>query len=201
MPAAQPVSAVKTALTGRTVLLHTDDAEAYRRHLAAYEKELRPVGPRETFLMQTIADTDWRLERIPALEMAIYARGRSEFAGQFEHEDTAHRPGLIELETHLKYEKQLRNLHLQESRLRRQREKDSAELRNLQKERQQRDAAEIEMAAKVYVAAQKDGKPFDPAANGFEFSIEDIKTYLEGVRASRIYRETLKAGFGSLATL
>ncbi|MDQ2712383.1 MAG: hypothetical protein M3Y24_09185 [Acidobacteriota bacterium] len=38
------LNAVKTGLTGRTVLLHDDDAEAYRTHIATYEKEYKPVG-------------------------------------------------------------------------------------------------------------------------------------------------------------
>ena len=45
--------------------------------------------------------------------------------------------GLIELGTFLKYEKQLKNLQLQESRLQRRYEKEMAELRSLQKERKQ----------------------------------------------------------------
>ena len=38
------LNAIKTGLTGRTVLLHTDDAADYQRHIAAYQKELSPVG-------------------------------------------------------------------------------------------------------------------------------------------------------------
>lgn len=150
------LNAVKTGLTGRTVLLSTDDAAVYERHIQAYQAEFQPVGLRETALVQSLADTDWRLERIPALEMAIYARGRHEFAEKFAHEDAAVRPGLIELETFLTYEKQLRNLQIQEGRLRRQREKDAAELRQLQTER----ASELRASAS--------GQP--PAANGFVFS-------------------------------
>lgn len=150
------LNAVKTGLTGRTVLLSTDDAAVYERHIQAYQAEFQPVGLRETALVQSLADTDWRLERIPALEMAIYARGRHEFAEKFAHEDAAVRPGLIELETFLTYEKQLRNLQIQEGRLRRQREKDAAELRQLQTER----ASELRASAS--------GQP--TAANGFVFS-------------------------------
>ncbi len=130
------LNAVKTGLTGRTVLLHEDDADAYRTHIAAYESEYKPVGLRESELVQSLADTQWRLARIPGLEMAIYTRGRCEFADRFEDQATELRTSMIELETHLKYEKQLRNLQLQESRLARRFEKEKAELRELQKQRQ-----------------------------------------------------------------
>ena len=41
------LNAVKTALTGRTVLLPTDDAIAYQDHVHDFFKELRPIGARE----------------------------------------------------------------------------------------------------------------------------------------------------------
>jgi hypothetical protein len=140
--AVSSMNAVKTGLTGRTVLLPSDDAEAYRQHLAAYENEFKPVGLRECELVQSLADTQWRLQRIPGLEMAIYARGRDEFAEQFEDFDPAGRSARIDLETFIQYQKPLRNLQLQEGRLQRQREKDMAELRELQQERRQAEQPE-----------------------------------------------------------
>jgi hypothetical protein len=59
------LNAVKTGLTGRTVLLPSEDAEAYAAHLARYQEEFQPVGVRETQLVQNLADTQWRLDRIP----------------------------------------------------------------------------------------------------------------------------------------
>jgi hypothetical protein len=151
------LNAVKTGLTGVTVLLPTDDAAEYQRHITAYEKEFQPVGIEESELVQSLADISWRLRRIPSLEMAIYAQGRIEFADQFEDQkDSDVRRSLIELHTHLAYEKQLRNLQLQEARLVRRREKETAELRRLQTER----------------AAEGPECPDRPerTANGFEFS-------------------------------
>jgi hypothetical protein len=135
------LNAVKTGLTGRTVVLPSDDAAAYQQHVAAYEKEYKPVGLRECELVQSLADTRWRLNRIPKLEAAIYAQGEAEYDD----------PTGTELQTYLKYEKQLKNLHLQEARLNRRFDKDLAELRQLQKQRQ----AEV------------------AEANGFEFSTTD----------------------------
>jgi hypothetical protein len=96
---------------------------------------LQPVGPRECELAQSIADTWWRLRRIPALEMALFAKGRIEFADLFQEHELAARPHLIDAHTFIVYEKQIRNLQLQEARLARRREKETAELRALQEER------------------------------------------------------------------
>jgi hypothetical protein len=156
------MNAVKTALTGRTVLLPSDDVTAYQTHLVVYENEFQPIGLRERELVQSIADTQWRLQRIPGLEMAIYAKGRDEFADQFNDLAPEVRNARIDLETTLHYQKPLRNLQLQESRLRRQREKDMAELKSLQSERQ---AAEIE-AFEQHLLTKQTSSP----SNGFVFS-------------------------------
>jgi hypothetical protein len=186
------LNAVKTALTGRTVLLPSDDAAAYEQHVRDYDKEFKPMTTREYDLVQSIADSSWRLQRIPALEMAIYAQGRCQFATQFNDHEPALRPALIELHTHLAYEKQLRNLQIQEARLHRRREKDIAELRQLQQERDRREREELDVAAKLYTAAKHDKKSFDPADFGFEFTTEDVETYLEGVRAAHLLKASLK---------
>src|SRR5690242_17999706 len=129
------LNAVKTALTGRTVLLPSDDTAEYDRHIAAFNDEYQPVGLQECELVQSIADTFWRLRRIPILETAIFAKGRIEFAELFNEQDLAARPHLIDAHTFITYEKQIRNLQLQEARLARRREKEIAELRKLQAER------------------------------------------------------------------
>jgi hypothetical protein len=52
-----------------------------------------------------------------------------------EEHDASIRPALIKAQTYLAYEKQIRNLHLQEARLVRRREKETTELRRLQQDR------------------------------------------------------------------
>ncbi len=187
------LNAVKTALTGRTVLLPTDDVAAYEHHVREFMKELNPVGIREQCLAQSIADNMWRLARIPALESAIFGHGYIEFAGQFESEEPEDGLALIEAHTFLTYQKQIRNLHIQESRLQRQRAKDMAELRELQQERIQKEKQQMEAAAELYLAARKDNQPFDPAAFGFVFSTAGIEDHLKRLRAAHVAREQMKS--------
>ncbi|HEY7305647.1 MAG TPA: hypothetical protein VH601_16095 [Bryobacteraceae bacterium] len=158
------LNAIRTGLTGRTVLLPSDDAAAYQRHVEAYEREFQPVGQRERDLVQSIADTQWRLLRIPSLETGILALGHLEFSNSFDEHDANLRPGMIEVKAFLKYERQLRNLQLQEARLSRRREKEIAELRALQSERQRKEAQALERATKQ--------EPVHPDKNGFVFSSE-----------------------------
>ncbi|HSU59568.1 MAG TPA: hypothetical protein VLI55_09670 [Bryobacteraceae bacterium] len=74
------LNAVKTGLTGRTVLLPGDDAALYEAHVSEFIQRLQPAADDERNLVQSLADTEWRLLRIPSLEMGIYALGRPEFA-------------------------------------------------------------------------------------------------------------------------
>jgi hypothetical protein len=118
------LNAVKTGLTGRTVLLPAEDAAAYQRHIQRFFDEYEPSTDAEEALVQSVADTEWRLLRIPSLEMGIYALGRTELAAKFDQEDPAVRASLIEAQIFLTYQKQLNNLSVQEGRLRKQRETD-----------------------------------------------------------------------------
>lgn len=163
------INAVKTALTGRTVLLPIDDVDAYQQHVHNFADEFQPVGPRESELVQALADHAWRLNRIASLEMAIYAYGHEQFAEQFADRG-AMAAGFIQMHTFLHYEKQLRNLQIQESRLRRNREKDTAEVRRLQQERVETAALQ---ATKVPAGAARVSEPVIPAGVaatvGFDF--------------------------------
>jgi hypothetical protein len=188
------MNALKTALTGRTVLLPTDDADRYERHLHEYKKAYQPVGERECELVQSLADTTWRLDRIPGLEEALYFKGSTEFAAQVAELDPRLRSTMLRMRTYLAYERQLRNLNLQEMRLHRLREKLIAEIKQLQKEREQKERDDLSIAAKLYVAARHDRQPFDPAKFGFEFSTQDVEAFLHGQRASFL---TEKAMTGS----
>src|SRR5690348_14036817 len=171
------LNAVKSGLTGHTVLLPSDDAALYQAHVSEFTKHYEPVGAEECKLVQSVADTEWRLLRIPALEMGIYAIGRLEFAGLFPDEDDAVRKHLIEAQIFLAYQRQLNNLSIQENRLRRQREKDTAALRELQEKRQQQTEARLDAAVRQYIRFTKENPQteFDLAQFGFEFSIAEIE--------------------------
>jgi hypothetical protein len=159
------LNAVKTGLTGRTVLLPAEDAAAYGAHIERFRKELKPVGERETQLVQSLADTQWRLDRIPGLEFGLFALGRKRYADLFEEEeDEQVRAALLDAHILMTEARHFKNLHLQESRLRRQYRQDAQELQELQAQRQQEQDEQQECAQlRKKVAART-------AAHGFEFT-------------------------------
>jgi hypothetical protein len=98
-------TAVKSALTGRTVLLPTDDRDEYARFLADFQQQLKPVGQVECELVQIIVDCHWRLRRIQDLEFALYGHGHEQFESVFQDYPESERRSRILLQTHLTYEK------------------------------------------------------------------------------------------------
>lgn len=156
------LNAVKTGLTGRTVLLPAEDAAAYETHLEDYRREFQPVGVRETQLVQNLADAQWRLNRIPSLENGIFALGRLRFADLFPDKETM---PLLDAHILMHEAKHFKNLHLQESRLRRQYQQDAKELKELQTQRQQeqkeQEPSKTAAPPKTLAAA---------ASHGFEFT-------------------------------
>jgi hypothetical protein len=153
-------------------VLPSEDAAEYQQFCADYEKEFVPAGRREADLVQLIVDTLWRLRRIPALEMAIYTKARCiDFVDAFAEFDPPVRAAMIEVQAALKYESQLKNLHLQEAR---------------------------KEAVHLYLAAQAQGMSFDPAANGFDFSIREIESYVGRIQGLKTVFESLGNGQSGL---
>jgi hypothetical protein len=203
----------RIGLTGRTVLLPSDNVAAYQAHTERVFLQYSPEAGEESRLAQSIADTLWRLERIPALEAGIYAIGRRELASQFaDEQDETVRKAMIEAQVFLTYRRDLNNLSIQEARLRRQHEKDQTELKRLIAER--RAAAEQKRHAEQkrwrnaidhYKTAQEMGLRFDPAEIGFEFSIDEIiargrQSQIDAAIRSGRYYELKKKGWLELPT-
>ncbi len=171
------LNAVKTGLTGHTVLLPSDDAALYAVHLAQIVKRYAPAGEEEEGLVQSLADTEWRLQRIPGLETGIYALGRLELAELFVNEPEDVRKRLLDSKILLTYQRQLNNLSIQENRLRRMREKDLARLLELQETRRRQTQERLDAAARKYIVAVHDDtyRDFDLSRFGFEFSEAQIE--------------------------
>jgi hypothetical protein len=171
-------NAVKTALTGRTVLLPFDDQNAYHALLEQYKSEFQPVGPIESGLVQSLVDVVWRLERIPGLEYALLEIGHQKLRAEDPAFANSAPRANLELRIRATNEKGFSNLELQETRLTRRRERELKELRAHQYNRQAKQTEELQQAAQAALVAEHNAEPFKLAALGFEFSTECFDTYL-----------------------
>jgi hypothetical protein len=175
------LNALKSGLTGRTVLLPSEDAEAYGTHCQNWIDAHKPVGHEEIELVQALADNRWRQDRAFALEQNLFALGHVEFSDLFAQELPEVRNSLIQAHTFRAYLKEFRSLITQQGRLDRCFHRDLAKLMEIQQTRKQIEAlraAQLRKAANAYTTATKERKPFNPAENGFEFSIAEIEEFL-----------------------
>jgi hypothetical protein len=172
-------NALKTGLTGRTIVLPTDDVAAYQKLVAAMHQKFYPVDDYDCHLVQTIADTEWRLLRIPTIEAGYYALGRHELAAECAHEsDPQVRASLLEALIARAYKKDFHNLAIQERRLRNQLKACIAELHQLQDEQE---AVQFQRRNEAMFTALGRFNEFKPPANsvehfGFEFTGAYLKT-------------------------
>ena len=148
-------------------------------------------------LVQRLADTQWRLLRIPALEMALFARARALFGEKFSDYDPQTAATLLEAEALVVNHKELRNLHLEERRLRLQYQDDLSQLGALKSQdlyeqaRRTGDARRAETAERRRRARQT-----KPAAEFFE-KLAQVETNIQNLSPDQLDREmdALEAAF------
>jgi hypothetical protein len=154
------LNALRHGLTAQTAVLPNEDAEAYQLHIQQFLDEYKPATPTETQLVHEIANTAWRLNRIPFLEAELLSQDPSPQT-------------LIP---------QLATLGLHGSRLSRQFQKAIDQLRDIQEERRRLERRQLTEAAELFIRHQRKGLPWDPADSfpehgGFVFSKEQIERH------------------------
>jgi hypothetical protein len=144
----------------------SEDLAAYQRHTAAFVAEYHPKGATESHLVQSLADSAWRMNRIAALEsniLALSARGADPIAdalaiaSAFEHQSKA-----------------LANLSLHSQRLSRQFERTAAHLAELQKARRTQEAKDLEALLDIMQMYEGKGETYNPTEDGFVFTEPEI---------------------------
>lgn len=160
------LNAITHGLTARVPTLPAEDPAAYQRHCRQLHDEHQPATPTETQLVQELADTARRLNRIPLLEADVLARAAAPLPA--DHEITfdivdAHRL--------------IANLGIQGNRLSRQFQKALATLRDIQAERRQRERRALKDAASLLEHHKHKGLPWEPADDGFVFSKDQVELF------------------------
>jgi hypothetical protein len=155
-------------LSSRTALLPAEDPAAYQRHCRQFFDEYRPATATETHLTQELADTSWRMNRIPALEADALNRAAHPASEEeriaFDIVD-AHRV-LALLGTH-------------SQRLSRQFLKTLDKLRDIQAERLHQRKRDLRDAAAISEHHKHKGIPYDPAQDGFVFSKDEVEAHAQ----------------------
>ena len=173
---ASSLNSLRHGLTGQSVVLPGEDAEAYAAFRAKIFADTKPLGVIEEIHAQTVADTQWRLERARGLEASLIALARYEpiLEAIAAIEDSAERQAMLHAHGFDKRAKTIHNLQLQEARLQRTLTKSLTELKQLQSARTVAVQEELRQAVIIRKTCEQQRRAFVPADFGFVFTTEQI---------------------------
>ncbi len=163
------LNALRHGLTARTAVLDSENQADYEIHCRQFVEEYKPGTPTETQLVHELADTSWRLRRIPLLEADLFAQVPSP-------------ESLVPA---------LACLGLHSTRLSRQFQKTLDKLREIQYERLQHEKHQLRDAAALLEFHKYKGLPWEPSDDGFVFSKEQVE-----LRSQRMMRQNEARSIG-----
>jgi hypothetical protein len=188
------LNALRHGLTGHVIVLPSEDHAAYQAHTQRLFDDLQPKGALEEQLVQSLADTSWRINRVAAIETNLLALGIHEQSANI---STAHPEVQTALAMAASVREQIRalsNLSSHEHRLSRQFERTLQQLREIQAERREKENDQMEKAARILQLHQDEGIPYNPADDGFVFSNDEIET---SIRRTHRLRQANQAYYAS----
>jgi hypothetical protein len=182
------LNALTHGLTSRTALLPAEDLAAYQNHFQQFRAEYHPETATETQLVQELADTSWRLNRIPLLEADLLALAANppteEAAIAFDIVD-AHRA--------------IATLGMHSHRLSRQFHKTLEQLRAIQFHRREGELRDLKDAAAILELHKHKGIPWQPADLGFVFSRDQVERASQRMMRLHESRGIENVRFGSFS--
>src|SRR6202171_4391573 len=157
------LNAMRHGLTGQTIVLPAEDLAAYNHFTQQTFDDLKPVGFLEKQFAQIIADTSWRLHRIPALENNLIALGFHEHSNRISTEHPEAHAALVIIEAMREQPRAINAISMHSERLSRQLERTVQRLQILQSQRRATEASQLSEAAALFQMDQKQGLPYNPS--------------------------------------
>jgi hypothetical protein len=182
------LNALRHGLTGQIVVMPTEDLAAYQLHLVSFTDEYTPSGATEENLVQALADTSWRLNRVAALETNLLTLGMSNptpmTGAPQQIQDAMSIVSALESQS-----KALSNLSLHSQRLSRQFERTVVQLRDLQKTRIEKENRDLDHFLDITEMYDFKGETYDAVKDGFVFSKDQINDAIRRRNRKRIIDE------------
>ena len=153
------LNAYRHGLTAQVVVMPEEDLKRYQTFCQDFFTDWMPANTTETQLVQTLIDTQWRLNRSVSIENGIYALGHHDF----EHVNNVDHPqihtALTAATTYLNHSTKLENLSRQENRLRRTLQSSLKLYHQLQDRRRERERIELHQVVPIYKTHQMQNLP------------------------------------------
>jgi hypothetical protein len=189
------MNALRHGLTARVVVLPTEDMNAYKAFSKEIADSLDAQTPVERQFAQTVADNQWRINRIRSIEDGMLGMGHYEAAGNFDADHPEIHAAMTAARAFRDNSQAFVNLSIYEQRLHRSMKEALRQLKELQTERRDNRQTEMDDAIRLSKTQQMKGLPFDPNENGFVYASAEIAK--ESARRDRLQDSLLaeKAGF------
>ncbi|HTB15613.1 MAG TPA: hypothetical protein VK752_28780 [Bryobacteraceae bacterium] len=168
------LNALRHGLTGQIVVMPTEDLQAYQLHLESFTDEYNPEGATEAHLVQALADTSWRLNRVAALETNLLTLGVASQLSPFTDSPQQVQDAMSIVASLESQSKALANLSLHSQRLSRQFERTVAQLQKLQETRRAQEEQDLDNFLDITEMYEEKGETYDPSEDGFVFSEDQI---------------------------
>jgi hypothetical protein len=168
-------NALRHGFTGQVLIMTPEEREKFDPFVKGMMADLAPVGTHETFLANSMAEEAWRLNQIRARCANLAAVGDFDGAGDKYLPMEGIESAVIDSVVARDQSKQLALMSLYGQRTQRAYEKYKKELNELQETRKIHQAAELEEARLLFQLADTQGLAYDPAQDGFVFSLPLIR--------------------------
>jgi hypothetical protein len=178
------MNALRHGLTARVVVLPSEDMDAYRQFSREIVDSLDAQTPVERQFAQTVADNQWRINRIRSIEDGMLGMGHFEAACNFATDNPEIHSAMTAARAFRDDSKSFVNLSIYEQRLHRSMKESLRQLKELQAERRERHKTEMDDAIRLLKTQQMKGLPEHPEGIGVLYASAEIAA--ESARRDRL---------------
>ncbi len=168
------MNALRHGLTGRVVVLPSEDMNAYHAFCKELIADLAPETAIERQYAQTFCDTQWRLNRARSYEDNMLALGHFELADSLAVDDPQILAALTAAKVFRENSKAFVNLSLYEQRLQRAQKEALRQLDELQAKRRAAKKDEKQPAVAARNPRETKPQPVEPDTSEFVYSTAEI---------------------------
>jgi len=169
------LNAFRHGITAKLLVMTEEESIAYQKFSRDLFFDLQPVGAMENLLVQTVVDSNWRMNCARTHEMALFAINHDESDQTSDHPEID--AALTAADVLSKKTNELKLVSLYESRINRTSQTAMKQLRERQAERQARESKEMAEASDIQKMFEMLGKAYKPQDSGFVFSLDRLNQY------------------------
>jgi len=171
------LNGVKHRVTQQVMIMPEPQMQAYLAFHTEQQEAHAPADPIEKQMVQTIIDTQWRLNCARAWELSLFANNHENFGPMVETERADVHAAMTAVQTLTTNASQLKLMSLYETRLNRTLLTTMKQLDERQVARKQREEQEMGEALQIQKLFQMKGLTFNPADDGFAFSTRRFERF------------------------